>query len=114
VVVQIQSQLLPKEEVLSGESPIGSQAKPDEPQYIQQQIERGQQQENRTRGTRGRVDLSTPRIVGYFEIGVRLEWNHNCFHELGKSVIDFPPLCIGIVASPFSIAVPLSPKGSST
>ncbi len=41
---QVQRQLFAQEKVLSGESSIGLQAEPDEPQDVQQQIERGPQQ----------------------------------------------------------------------
>src|SRR5215831_16421719 len=41
LVVQIQSQLLPKEEVLSGQSAPGLQTEPDKPQGVQQKIEDG-------------------------------------------------------------------------
>ena len=47
LALEVQSQLLAEEKVLSGQSAMGPQAEPDEPEGIQQWIESGQQQVGR-------------------------------------------------------------------
>ena len=53
--LQVQSQLLAEEEVLSGQSAMGPKAEPSEPQGIQQEIQSAQQQVGK------RIDFRRPR-----------------------------------------------------